>query len=100
MLIFVDESGDFRRTGESEYQFGVAAAVIVPDHIAPQVEHAYRSFVSGLSPSEKAEGEPKGYLLADSSRLAFAELLGAFPDVIAFMVAAILPRPGTIHPGV
>ncbi len=86
MKFFFDESGDFNLRDPSHDKFGVVAGVAYPETDASTVEHAYANYLTCLSKTEKKNGEPKGAFLQSDSRRRFADFLGAFPNVVAFVV--------------
>ncbi len=86
MKFFFDESGDFTLHDPSKDKYAVVAGVAFPETEAPTLEHAYANFLSCLSTTERKNGEPKGALLRPDSRRQFADFLGSFQDVIAFVV--------------
>lgn len=86
MLFFFDESGDFTIRDGDANRCGVVSAVVVPEADAPFVRHAYRNFLTALTPSEKPHGEPKGRLFTRKSRRMFADLMGTFPNLMSYTV--------------
>jgi len=79
MQFFFDESGDFSIPRDAgPRRAGVVAGLVVPDHVAPELERKYRDFASTLEPKERVKGEPKGSRLCYRHRKQFAELLGRF----------------------
>jgi hypothetical protein len=85
MHFFFDESGDFSLPRNSdEHRVGVVAAIVVPDHVLPELEKRYLDFASTLEPSERVNGEPKGARFCYRHRKSFGEMIGRFIYRIVF----------------
>lgn len=82
MLFFFDESGDFGLPKASEHKCAVICGVVIPEIFAEGLRQEFEAFISGLSDAEISNGEPKGTLLTDKSRIRFCEMLSSHSEVL------------------
>jgi hypothetical protein len=83
MNFYFDESGNFQLpTDPGKHRVGIVAGVIIPETDEPEVFRRFDAFVVSLPPTAFKDGEPKGRLLGDSGRRAFAELILDLPGKI------------------
>jgi len=83
MKFFFDESGDFRiPENEKEHKVGVVLGVVISELVEEELYEKFDNFVSGLDTSEFENGEPKGSLLTNKSKVKFCKLLNNFEGIL------------------
>lgn len=83
MHFFFDESGQFRPPeANNRHSASVVTAVVVPDDQMRALQDSFEAFETSRSPQETENGELKGSLLTDSSRMDFCDLLNRNPSVM------------------
>ncbi len=83
MKFYFDESGNFQLpTEQGEHRVGIVGGVIIPETEEAEVFRRFDAFVASLPPTAFQDAEPKGRLLGDSGRRAFAELMLDLPGKI------------------
>jgi Protein of unknown function (DUF3800) len=80
--IYFDESGDFNPVKATGQKLSYVVGIIVPETAAKALKADFDWFVSRLSPSEFAKGEPKGSLLTIYHRRVLLEILKAHRNVM------------------
>jgi hypothetical protein len=83
MKFFFDESGDFRVLADCEqHTVGIVVGVVVPESREEEVWSRFREFIVSLPASALKDGEPKGRLLDDEGRRAFASLVSKLEGIL------------------
>jgi len=79
MKFFFDESGDFRIPEvENAHKVSVVVGIVVTELIEKELYEKFDNFVSELDTSEFENGEPKGSLFSNKSKVKFCKLLNNF----------------------
>jgi hypothetical protein len=80
MKFYFDESGNFQLPADpGEHRVGIVGGVVIPDSEEAEVFQRFDAFVATLPATAFQHGEPKGRLLGDTGRRAFAELIRDLP---------------------
>jgi hypothetical protein len=82
MVFFFDESGDFSLPNSGQHKCAVICGLVIPETVAENLRKDFGLFVSSLSRAEKINGEPKGSLLRDKTRVRFCEMLSTYREVL------------------
>ncbi len=78
MQFFFDESGDFSIPMAGEHRCAVVCGLVVPETVQTSLFAEFEAFASALLREETNQGEPKGTLLRDDSRIGFCRLLNNY----------------------
>jgi hypothetical protein len=82
MKFYFDESGNFQLPPAGEHRVGIVSGIVIPDSDEVEIFRQFDAFLSRLPTSSFKNGEPKGRLLDDAGREAFADFLVALPGIL------------------
>jgi hypothetical protein len=83
MKFFFDESGDFRvPDDQQQHAVGIVVGVVVPETQEAPLWKRFREFIARLPLSAFKNDEPKGHLLDEEARRAFAVLVSELEGIL------------------
>ncbi len=82
MKFFFDESGNFQLPPSGEHRAGIVSGITISEEHEEEIFRRFDKFVSELPPCAFKNGEPKGRLLDDVGRRAYAEMLADLPGIL------------------